>query len=399
MLRQAFLDVKKNYYDPAFHGINLDAAYRHYDTLLNSSESVNAAFRVIGEFFGELHDSHTYFMPPQRTRWSTQDFTMEMVGDKCFVTQVRPDSDAAKKLHPGDQVLTIDSLPVRRSYFENLEYLLGTLSPLRYETVVVQSLEGGLRTETVMNTLHEGKAQLDPTRDGSDLWDRIRTDEDAQFRNRGRTFKKGDLLIWKIPGFFLDQDAIHSGFARASKLKALILDLRGNNGGQSEVLKAMLSNVFDHPITMGSRVSRKGSHLEIINPVAQPFMGKLIVLIDSGSASASEIFARVVQLEHRGRVVGDRSAGAAMEAHYLRESIGTDTRIFYGVSVTSAKLAMTDGGSIEGTGVSPDDLVLPTAADLASGSDPALSRAAELCGVKLDAQVAGKLFPFRWSSR
>lgn len=398
MLRQAYLDVKQNYYDPAFHGLNLDESYRRHDALLNSSESVNGALRIIAGFLGELKDSHTFFMPPQRTRWATLDFTLSMIGDRCFVMRVRPGSDAQKKLHPGDQVLTVDALPIRRSYFENFLYLIEILSPMRYETLVVQAPDGGLRTETVMNALHERKALIDPTRDGSDIWDQIRADEGAQHRDEGRTFEKGDLLIWKIPGFFLDQESINSGFAKARKLKTLILDLRGDSGGRSDVLKAMLSNVFDHPIIMATRISRQGSHVEIVKPVARPIMGKLIVLIGSGSASASEIFARVVQLNHRGWVIGDRSAGAAMEAHYLRESVGTDERIFYGVSVTSARLVMSDGSSIEGNGVSPDELILPTAADLAAGSDPVLSRAAGLMGVDLAPEAAGKLFPFRWSS-
>jgi C-terminal processing protease CtpA/Prc len=121
------------------------------------------------------------------------------------------------------------------------------------------------------------------------------------------------------------------------------------------------------------------------------------VLVDGGSASAAEILGRVVQLEHRGTVIGDRTAGAVMEARDYQDQQGADFKIFYGFSVTVADLIMSDGKSLEKTGVKPDEQVLPTGADLAAGRDPVLARAAELAGVKLDAVAAGKLFPFEWA--
>ena len=70
--------------------------------------------------------------------------------------------------------------------------------------------------------------------------------------------------------------------------------------------------------------------------------------------------------------------------------------MFYGASVTGADLVMTDGKSLEKTGVTPDVIILPTAEDLANGRDPALTKAAELVGVKMDSTAAGKMFPFEW---
>jgi carboxyl-terminal processing protease len=126
------------------------------------------------------------------------------------------------------------------------------------------------------------------------------------------------------------------------------------------------------------------------------YSGKIIVLVDSASASAAELFARVMQLEKRGIVIGDRSSGAVMEARPYREEQGGDTKIFYWFSITDADLIMADGKSLEHTGVTPDEIVLPTAKDLAAGRDPAMARAAELAGLPMDPVAAGKLFPFEW---
>jgi C-terminal processing protease CtpA/Prc len=85
-----------------------------------------------------------------------------------------------------------------------------------------------------------------------------------------------------------------------------------------------------------------------------------------------------------------------MEARRYGHEAGVDTVVFYGVSITESDLIMSDGKSLEHTGVTPDELVLPTAADLAAGRDPVLASAAGRLGVKLSAEDAGKVFPYEW---
>jgi len=70
--------------------------------------------------------------------------------------------------------------------------------------------------------------------------------------------------------------------------------------------------------------------------------------------------------------------------------------IVYWASVTEADLVMTDGKSLERVGVTPDEVMIPTASDLAKGADPVLAYAAGTLGVKMNPEEAGKLFPYQW---
>src|SRR5262249_12286486 len=118
--------------------------------------------------------------------------------------------------------------------------------------------------------------------------------------------------------------------------------------------------------------------------------------VDSERASAAEILARVVQIEKRGTVVGDRTAGAVMQSESYEHQLGADTVVFYAASITDADVVMSDGKSLENAGVIPDQVLIPTPADLSAGRDPVLARAAARAGVSLDPAKAGGLFPIEW---
>ena len=137
--------------------------------------------------------------------------------------------------------------------------------------------------------------------------------------------------------------------SKARKHKSLIIDLRGNGGGAETTLLRMLGGVFDHDVKLGEIKRRKETKPLVAKTRGDnAFKGNLVVLVDSQSGSAAELFARVVQLEKRGAIVGDRSAGAVMRSKFYDHQSGTESVAFYGASITDADITMTDGKILSG---------------------------------------------------
>jgi C-terminal processing protease CtpA/Prc len=281
-----------------------------------------------------------------------------------------------------------------------MQYLFYTLRPQPGLHVEVQSPGGQPRQLDVMAKITQGKRILELSGRFccDDIWELIREGENEDRLNRQRYIEEsGDLFIWKMPAFNLTEQGVDDMMNKVRKRKALILDLRGNPGGYVVTLQRLLSYFFDHDVKIGDVKRRKETEPMMAKSRGDStFKGKLVVLIDSRSGSSAEIFARTIQLEKRGAVIGDRSAGAVMEAKHYSYQMGADVVVLYGASITDADLIMTDGKSLERVGVTPDELSLPTAADLAAKRDPVLSRAAALVALKLDPEKAGAMFPVEW---
>jgi carboxyl-terminal processing protease len=205
------------------------------------------------------------------------------------------------------------------------------------------------------------------------------------------------VLVWKLTSFEKRGSDIRDGVIHARRHRAVVVDLRGNGGGDADALRRFAGAFFPDPapVTLGWLRSRKGTRALVAErwPASRAFTGPLVVVVDSDSASASEVFARTVQLRSRGKVVGDRTAGAVMmsRTHVLMSS-RAGRYVPYAVSVTEAAVEMPGGTALEREGVSPDEPVLPTPDDLRAGLDPVLARAVALAGGRLDPLAAGKLF-------
>jgi C-terminal processing protease CtpA/Prc len=388
IVNQVAEDVAKHYYDPNLHGVDWDAKLHEAMQKIGKATSNNLAFANIAAMVDSLDDSHTYFIPPPRSFSFDYGWRIEAIGERCLVTRVRQQTDAATKVHPGDEVLAINDYKPTRANIHRIGYVLNVLRPQSKIEVTVLSEGGEVRQFEIVPKVFP---------------DRLITPSVGDLRMAGELEYKyirphvisldGDVLVARIPTFWFDKIEVDKLVAEARKHKSVVLDLRGNSGGAIEAVRLLVSGFFDHDVKIGDAVARKNTKPTVAKPDRHNFSGRLIVLVDSMSLSAAEVFARVVQVEKRGVILGDRTPGMVMEAElYGHAAAGT----VFGVSVTVADLIMSDGRSLEHVGVVPDEVILPTANDLANDRDPVLAHAVEVAGAKLSSQAAAQLFPYQW---
>lgn len=400
MLNNIKGELKKNYYDPTYRGMDVEARFKAAEEKIKQATSIGQAFGAIAQALLDLNDSHTSFDPPTLGVRAEYGWEVQMIGDRPYVVAVKPRSDAEKQgLKPGDLVLSVDNFRPTRKELWKMLYYYNVLSPRKGLRLVVQSPGGEPRQLDVAARMETSKRVYNLTGAGSsniDINEVLRRASDSSRMLRHRLQRGAGVVIWKMP-IFGDPEAVEQIMNNEVKgAGALILDLRGNPGGRIDTLERLAGYFFDDKKKIADRKGRRDQKPMAAKKTGAPFTGKLVVLIDSQSASCSEMFARLVQLEKRGTVVGDVSQGAVMQSLYHGLQVGQDTVVFYGASITDADVIMPDGKSLEHVGVVPDELLLPTAEDLANKRDPVLARAASLLGFQLDPAKAGAMFPFEW---
>lgn len=393
MLKTVANDIRKNYYDPDLKGVDWDGVVERANKQIDNARSMGMALNYIAGAVEALNDSHTVFYPPGRIYSYDFGWKHQIIGERCYVTHVRRGSDAeAKGLRPGDEILMFNGFIPDRDNLMKLSIAFQALSPRPTIHLVVQAPGDGPRRE--MDVEQITKRLKRPT----DLsWSWFREFDAEMHYIRPRYAELGDeLMILKFPQFAFANSEIAGLMGKAKKHRTLILDLRENHGGLEDNLKWFVGGLFERSVKISDRIRRKETKELISKPEHNVFTGKLIVLVDSESASASEILTRVVQLEKRGTVIGDHTAGMVMASRFFLNKIGGNLAHFYGETISISDEVMSDGKSLEHVGVTPDEKMLPTAEDLAAGRDPVLAHAAEVAGVKLSPEQAGKLFPYEW---
>ncbi len=389
MLKEVKDALETHYYDKNYRGIDIDARFKEATEKIKSLDTNAQIFRVIAALLLEFNDSHTRFYPPNRSNRVEYGFAMQMIGDRCVIVDVKKGSDAEKKgLKVGELVTKIGQYPVTRDSLWVLNYYLYQLEPMPFLPVVVAGSGEKERSVTIEASFKS-------------LEERRKEAEKRRKEKRENPYKCTKLSVettaCKLLTFAVERKYVDQMMKEVLTGSKFILDLRGNRGGYVKIEEYLVGHFFDRELKIADMVTRKKTDTRIAKPVkGRQFKGELIVLIDSDSASASEVFSRVIQIEKRGKVVGDTSAGAVMTSYNLsmansRGPDGYQTVSFYGMNVTIADVIMSDGNRLEHVGVVPDYPIGPTGVALAKKSDPVLAYAAELLGTQITPEAAGLL--------
>lgn len=301
-------------------------------------------------------------------------------GDRVTLFRVYDDAPAARAgLRQGDRILTVDTVAVSGLPVAKVtSYLLGP--PGTDVKVVYQRIpEAAPRTTTV----HRGEIRIPA----------------VPF-----TLMLGDHVGY-VPIQRFNQTAALDVAAAVTQLakdgaKRYVLDLRGNGGGDLDAATAM-AGLFLKPGQEVARVKHRGQAPVLYHSDQQLLIGDapIAVLVDGGSASASEIVAGSLQDHDRALVVGTRSFGKGLVQTQrvlpggwaLRLTTGKwytpsgrsiqsdhgglgDERFIESDSVGARPIFRSDAGRevIGGGGVTPERIVRP---DSIAPSEAALARA------------------------
>ena len=278
------------------------------------------------------------------------------LGPDCRLTVVAPiaDSPAEKAgVKPGDVVVAIDAAAVDGLTLDE----------------AIAKVRGPKGTPVTLSIVRDGAAPFDVT---------IVRDLIRQREVQTQALADGTVGYLKPAGF---SDGSAADFERAIAdyaergVKKIVLDLRGNGGGYVTAARSVASEfIGSGPIywqedAKGDQVAADAKP----GGAATDPSFQVAVLVDGGSASASEIVAGALQDTRRGVLVGEQTFGKGTIQEWL--PLPDDTG---GMRLTIAKWLTPDKRWIHGTGLTPDVPVVP--GSTGSGRDAALDRALEVLG-------------------
>jgi carboxyl-terminal processing protease len=307
-----------------------------------------------------LGDDGTSFIDPEHAAIMREDITGSFEGigavvnmlpnGRLIIVEPLPGRPAAQAgLQQGDLVLQVDDTPIQNmTLLEAVSLIRGPEGTSVRLTILRQGMK-----EPFEVTIVRARIELEVVES------RMLDDDIAYVRLTEFNAKATKEL----------KEALRE--LMAQEPKGLIFDLRSNPGGFLQTSVEVTSQFLDGGLVL---IEKGRGDLEKEYPVESGGLATevpLVVLVNVGSASASEIVAGAIQDSGRGILVGERTfgKGSVQLPHTLSD--GSELR------VTIARWFTPKDREIQGIGIIPDIEVEMTLEDLEAGRDPQLERAVE----------------------
>ena len=304
MLKVVAGDIEKNYYDPALHGLDWKALTAQAEQRINQAKTPSEMITAIFLLVDKLKDSHTFFLPPSRVNRPLFGLNAKMFGDEARIYDLKPKGAAAAAgLQMGDRILEINGYRPQRKDFDNAMLYYRILHPLPKWKITYARGASPPQTVVVEAKIKTGTRALDLT--SEENIERYLTENFGESEKYFSSMLEDDIGYLQVPSF--SGETVLLG--NLQKPKAVILDLRGNPGGSTDALAEFAGHFEPQPVTMADMVGRKKREPIKVKSRGPNYSVPLVILVDSRSSSAAEIFARHFQRTGRATVVGDRSSG------------------------------------------------------------------------------------------
>ena len=315
-----------------------------------------------------LDDDHTTFLEPQPRQREKEDLSGQFGGIGAYVTQDEegrilldpmPDLPAEQAgVETGDAVIQVDDTPVtpEMSVDEVVILIRGKVGTIVRLTLERGGLDRPLVVEVERQTIPTPSVEWRILEDAEDIgYVRI-----ALFSGRTGT-ELGDAL-----------DELEE-----LGIKGLVLDLRGNGGGLLGAAVDVANEFLSEGVILYQVEKDDREEAQTAKRGGRYDEGPLTLLVDGGTASASEIVAGALQDTGRAVLIGEKTYGKGSVQSVFDLSDGSS------VHITSAEWLTPNRHEISGQGLIPDYEVSISEEERSQGLDPQLERAVEyLLGVR-----------------
>ena len=349
-----------------------------YASTATSTSNEDKVWGAIEGLAASLKDPYTVFFPPENNKLFTSEISgsfegvgMEIGIKNEIITVIAPlkDTPAAKAgILPGDKILKIDDRQTFGMKVEEaIKHIRGkkgtevTFSILREdkkEPIEVKVVRGTIAIPTIDTEFkHIIFGQEDATPEG--------LQQSGVFTIRLYSFSQTSPELFR--------NALRK-FIESGTNK-LIIDLRGNPGGYLDAAVDIASWFLPAGKVIVSEDFGKNSPPIVYRTRRDAVFNKnlkLVILVNSGSASASEILAGALKEYGIAKLVGTPTFGKGVVQELV--DITPETSL----KVTVARWLTPKGNSISQKGITPDVEVKMTPEDIAKGKDPQMEAAVKL---------------------